>query len=63
MNALDLALQAACPAVMIPRYEPLALLTSDSHRFLIAGDGMYVEVRRPWLHAVLKVMDSPIPLP
>lgn len=63
MNVLDATLQAACPCVMCPRYEPLALLEDDSHRFLICGDGLHVEVKRPWLHAILKVMDSPIPLP
>lgn len=63
MNALDQALQAACPTVMVPRYEELALLTDDSHRFLIAGDGLHVEINRPWIQAILKVTDSPIPLP
>lgn len=63
MNMLDATLQAACPCVMCPRYEPLTLLAEDSHRFLICGDGLHVEVRRPWIHAILKVMDSPISLP
>ena len=63
MNMLDATLQAACPCVMCPRYEPLTLLAEDSHRFLICGDGLHVEVRRSWIHAILKVMDSPIPLP
>lgn len=63
MNPLDTALQAACPCEMVPRYEELIPLTEDSHRFLIGGDALYVEVRRPWLHAILKVVDSPIPLP
>ena len=63
VNPLDATLQAACPCVMVPRYEPLALLGDDSHRFLIGGDALYVEVRRPWIHAILKVTDSPVPLP
>lgn len=63
MNPLDATLQAACPTVMVPRYEELTLLNDDSHRFLIAGDGLYAEVRRPWIHAILKVVESPIPLP
>ncbi len=63
MNPLDATLQAACPTVMVPRYEELTLLNDDSHRFLIADDGLYAEVRRPWIHAILKVMESPIPLP
>jgi PRTRC genetic system protein A len=63
MNPLDNALQGACPCVMVPRYEPLTLLAEDSHRFLIAGSGLFVECRRPWIHATLKVVGSPIPLP
>ncbi len=63
MNKLDTLLQSTCPCVMCPRYEPLELLAADSHRFLIAGDGLYCEVRRPWIHAILKVTSSPIPLP
>lgn len=63
MNSLDKALQAACPCLMVPRYEPLQLLDGDGHRFLVGGGGVFVEVRRPWIHAILKVMDSPIPLP
>lgn len=63
MSALDKALQAACPCVMVPRYDDLALLSDDSHRFLIGGSALHVEVRRPWLHAILKVVDVPVPLP
>lgn len=63
MNTLDCVLQAACPCVMVPRYEPLSLLADDKHRFLAAGDGLYVEVRRPWIHAILKIIGSPISLP
>lgn len=63
MNALDATLQTVCPTIMVPRYEELALLHEDSHRFLMAGDGVHVEIRRPWLHTILRVMESPIPLP
>jgi PRTRC genetic system protein A len=48
---------------MCPRHEPLALLDTHSHRFVIGGDGLYLEVHRFWIHVMLKVMDSPIPLP
>ena len=63
MNPLDACLQAACPVVMVPRYEELVLLAEDGHRFLAATDGLYMEVRRPWLHAILLVAASPMPLP
>lgn len=48
---------------MCPRFEPLALLETDSHRFLVCDDGLHVEVRRPWIHAILKVADAPSSLP
>ena len=63
LNKLDAMLQGVCPCVMVRRYEELALLEADGHRFLIGGDALHVEVRRPWLHAILKVVDSPVPLP
>ncbi len=63
LNKLDALLQGVCPCVMVPRYEELALLDHDGHRFLIGSDALHVEVRRPWLHAILTVVDSPVPLP
>lgn len=63
MNSLDQMLQAACPTVMIPRYEELNLLDTDTHRFLVAHNGLFAEIKRPWLHAVFNVVDSPVPLP
>lgn len=65
LNPLDATLQAACPALMYPRYGGFVVLdeNADTHRFLICGDGIYVEIRRKWLHAILKVSDVSIPLP
>lgn len=63
LNKLDELLQGVCPCVMVPRYEELSLLENDGHRFLIGSNALHVEVHRPWLHAILKVVDSPVPLP
>lgn len=63
MNQLDLVLQTVCPTVMVGRYEPLALLDSDGHRFLMAEDGVHVEVLRPWLHVISKVSEVAVKMP
>ena len=65
MHPLDATLQSACPCVMFPRYGDFQYLPeqSDTHRFLICSDGLYVECRRPWVHLLLKVSDVGIPLP
>ncbi len=58
MNLLDprdAALQASCPAVMVPRFGEMEFLTESGHRFLVAGDGIWMEARRPWLHLFLPV--------
>lgn len=60
---LDAVLQATCPAIMVPRYGRFEPLSAHGHRFLTATDGLHVEIRRPWLHAILPVAESIIPLP
>lgn len=63
LNRLDLVLQQVCPAVMAPRYEPLQELEQESHRFLVAQDGLYLDVLRPWLQLRLRISTAPMPLP
>jgi len=63
MNHLDAILQQVAPTVMVPRYDKLDPLASNGHRYLAAADGLWLEVRRPWLHMVGKIADSEIPLP
>lgn len=58
MNALDALLHEQVPTVMVPRYEALAPIRPDSHRYLIAEDGLHLEIDRPWLHGVFKIGDS-----
>ncbi|TSK07781.1 MAG: PRTRC system protein A [Geobacter sp.] len=54
-HPLDIALQTACPTVMVPQYGELAPLDRSGHRFLSACDGLWVEIRRPWLHMIWPV--------
>ena len=63
MNALDGILQSQVPAVMVPRYEPLEPIRPDSHRYLVASDGLYLQVDRPWIHGIFKISDTAFPLP
>lgn len=63
MNALDKNLQSLFPTVMVPRFEPLAQMTANGQRLLAAKDGLWLEVRRSWLHLRLPLSSSPIPLP
>jgi len=49
---MDTALLAAAPIAAVPLYSPFHPLQDNGHRFLLAEDGLYLEVRRPWLHYI-----------
>jgi PRTRC genetic system protein A len=59
----DAVLQAHVPAVMVPRFSALAPLDRSGHRYLVAEDGLWIEVRRPWLHLLWPIAPSMAPLP
>lgn len=64
MHPLDRALVATCPNVTVPKYGTLAPIEPLSQRLLLANDGLWLEVARPWLHLVYpiaKVKDIVIP--
>lgn len=63
MNKLDQNLQFLCPTVMVPRFEQLQPLDANGHRFLAAGDGLWIEVKRSWLNARMPIASSPLRLP
>lgn len=50
--ALDVALVRAAPVAVVPMHSEFQSLEQSGHRFLMARDGMYLEVRRPWLHVI-----------
>ena len=52
LDPRDTALQALTPTVMVPRFGALTPLAESGHRFLMANDGVWLEVRRPWLHLI-----------
>lgn len=54
-TSLDLAMHAAVPVLPVPRHGQFIPLVENGHRFLVASDGLYVEIRREWLHALWPV--------
>ena len=55
---LDLAVFAAAPVAIVPRHSEFHALQANGHRFLLAADGMYLEVRRPWLHFIHRLAEQ-----
>lgn len=58
MLQLDMALLAAAPVAAVPRHTEFHPLQENGHRFLMAADGMYLEVRRPWLHMIHRLAEQ-----
>lgn len=54
----DLITRQHWPVVPVPRYGELPPLAESAHRVLIAQDTVALEIRRPWLHAVLDLCDT-----
>jgi PRTRC genetic system protein A len=53
--ALDVALYDSAPTVVVPAHAKFAPLVDIGHRFLMAAEGVFVEVRRPWLHVIQQI--------
>jgi PRTRC genetic system protein A len=52
---LDAALFDSAPVAAVPRHAQFEPLRDVGHRFLLAAEGLFVEIRRPWLHLVQQV--------
>jgi PRTRC genetic system protein A len=59
----DAVLQAHAPTIMMPRFSAITGLDHSGHRYLVAQDGLWIEVRRPWLQLLWPFAPSPAPLP
>jgi PRTRC genetic system protein A len=57
--ALDMATYNAAPVVAVPAHSEFAPLVENGHRFLLARGGLFLEVRRPWLHIIHQVAKQP----
>lgn len=49
---LDLALLKGAPVVVAPVKCQFQPLQENGHRFVMGAGGIFLEVRRPWLHAI-----------
>lgn len=51
----DIAMQTTVPTLMVPKFGDLPPIEGSGHRYLSAADGLWLEVKRPWLHLVIPV--------
>ncbi len=52
---LDSKLWDSAPTVAVPKFAEFQELQEVGHRFLATAEGLFVEVRRPWLHLIQPV--------
>jgi PRTRC genetic system protein A len=55
MDKRDVALQLSCSVISMPMYSPLAPLVTSGERIIMARNGTFLEVRRPWARIVTQV--------
>ena len=55
MHPADMALQLSFPSVMVPRHGALPQLEQVGERLLIAANGVFLEIVRPWLRVVRRL--------
>ncbi|MFC4524728.1 PRTRC system protein A [Cupriavidus pinatubonensis] len=52
MHPADVTLQQSFPTVMVPRFSRLEPMDRPGERLLIAANGVFFEIMRPWLRAI-----------
>jgi PRTRC genetic system protein A len=63
MDARDLALQASCPVLAVPRFGELPPM-GNGQRILVAANGLFVQVRLDWLDCIQRLSPpTGFPLP
>ncbi|MDR6739614.1 PRTRC genetic system protein A [Herbaspirillum sp. 1173] len=55
---LDQASFLAAPVAVVPQHGMFVPIEENKHRFLLARDGLYLEVRRPWLHSIVRLSEQ-----
>ncbi|WP_075259066.1 PRTRC system protein A [Herbaspirillum camelliae] len=56
--SLDQASFLAAPVAVVPQHGMFVPIEENKHRFLLARDGLYLEVRRPWLHSIVRLSEQ-----
>lgn len=51
LDYLDYITQGVCPTLPVPKHGELPAM-DNGHRFLVADDGLWIEIKRPWLHMI-----------
>ncbi|MGT2460192.1 PRTRC system protein A (plasmid) [Cupriavidus basilensis] len=55
MNPFDSTLQRSFPTLMVPTREPVAPMAAAGERLLVAGNGVFLEILRPWLRIIRRI--------
>ncbi|AKM45358.1 hypothetical protein NL30_36585 [Burkholderia contaminans] len=55
MNPIDTVLQQSFQTVMVPSREPVEPMEHFGERLLIGGNGVFLEVVRPWIRTVRRI--------
>lgn len=63
MNELDRIILEHAPLVAAPRYGVISGIAMNTHRYVIAEDGLWLDLRRPWLDLRHRIAESEVPLP
>jgi len=55
MDKRDIALQLSCPVASAPKFSDLAPLDRNGERIVLASNGAFLEVCRPWVRIITQV--------
>lgn len=58
MHPNDIFIQKNVPTVAYPKFGPHVPLQKTGHRFLLGANGLWLEVRRPWLYVVRRISET-----
>ena len=62
-HQIDSFMQDRFPVVPVPKHGDFEEIDRDGHRYLVAADGLWIEVRTPWLYFRRKAGGSGVPIP
>lgn len=61
---IDNYLRTTTPVEVVPRFGTFEPMQGNGHRFLTASNGLWVECRRDWLHAIVPLaLQTTTPMP
>lgn len=63
MNNLDLLIQQEFAISAAPKFEGFEPLATSGQRYVLGRQGLKLEIKRPWLHAVVSMHEGPARLP